>query len=142
MAKAKTEQTAVEKTEPTVNAKPEALELPALQAEIEKLTAELEAARARIDELEAALEQAVFVAEDTETAPEPEPAYQVGGEAAEDAEVVAVKAKHGHAFWRSGYQIQPHFTFVKRADFEADAWARLLAEPNAVIREALPTEQA
>lgn len=62
-------------------------------------------------------------------------------EAAADAEVVAIKSKHGHAFWRSGYHVQPHFTFVKRADFEPEAWERLLAEPMAVVCEALPVEQ-
>ena len=67
--------------------------------------------------------------------------YQAGGEAAADAEVVAIKSKHGHAFWRSGYHVQPHFTFVKRADFEPEAWERLLAEPMAVVCEALPVEQ-
>ena len=88
--------------------------------------------------LEAQLEQAASPAVEAAEAQE---RYQAGGEAAADAEVVAIKSKHGHAFWRSGYHVQPHFTFVKRADFEPEAWERLLAEPMAVVCEALPVEQ-
>lgn len=136
MAKVKNED---EKTEQTVGAtvdvNPEDVKLQAfLEAEVEKLNAELEAARMRIAELEQAASPAVEAAETQER-------YQAGGEAAADAEVVAIKSKHGHAFWRSGYHVQPHFTFVKRADFEPEAWERLLAEPMAVVCEALPVEQ-
>ena len=106
---------------------PEDVKLQAfLEAEVEKLNAELEAARMRIAELEAQLEQAASPAVE---AAETQERYQAGGEAAADAEVVAIKSKHGHAFWRSGYHVQPYFTFVKRADFEPEAWERLLAEP-------------
>lgn len=137
MAKAKTEQ----EVGAVAEVKPEDTEMQAvLQAQIDKLTAELETAQARIAELEAELAQATASPSESDVAPAEE--YQAGGEAADDADVVAIKAKHGHAFWRSGYQIQPHFTFVKRADFEPEAWARLLAEPMAVVREALPLEQA
>lgn len=140
MAKVKNED---EKTEQTVGAtvdvNPEDVKLQAfLEAEVEKLNAELEAARMRIAELEAQLEQAASPAVE---AAETQERYQVGGEAAADAEVVAIKSKHGHAFWRSGYHVQPHFTFVKRADFEPEAWESLLAEPMAVVCEALPVEQ-
>lgn len=133
------------KTEPEVGAvaevKPEDTEMQAvLQAQIDKLTAELEAAQARIAELEDELAQATASPSESDVAPAEE--YQAGGDAADDADVVAIKAKHGHAFWRSGYQIQPHFTFVKRADFEPEAWVRLLAEPMAVVREAVLPEQA
>lgn len=137
MAKAKTEQ----EVGAVAEVKPEDTGMQAvLQAQIDKLTAELEAAQARIAELEDELAQATASPSESDVAPAEE--YQAGGEAADDADVVAIKAKHGHAFWRSGYQIQPHFTFVKRADFEPEAWARLLAEPMAVVREALPLEQA
>ncbi|HFC8840831.1 hypothetical protein [Neisseria subflava] len=140
MAKVKNED---EKTEQTVGAtvdvNPEDVKLQAfLEAEVEKLNAELEAARVRIAELEAQLEQTASPAVEAAEAQE---RYQAGGEAAADAEVVAIKSKHGHAFWRSGYHVQPHFTFVKRADFEPEAWERLLAEPMAVVCEALPVEQ-
>lgn len=102
MAKVKNED---EKTEQavgaTVNVNPEDVKLQAfLEAEVEKLNVELEAARVRIAELEAQLEQAARGAVEAAEAQE---RYQAGGEAAADAEVVAVKSKHGHAFWRSGY---------------------------------------
>ena len=140
MAKVKNED---EKTEQavgaTVNVNPEDVKLQAfLEAEVEKLNVELEAARVRIAELEAQLEQ---TARGAVEAAEAQERYQAGGEAAADAKVVAIKSKHGHAFWRSGYHVQPHFTFVKRADFDPEAWERLLAEPMAVVCEALSVEQ-
>ena len=89
MAKVKNED---EKTEQTVGAtvdvNPEDVKLQAfLEAEVEKLNAELEAARVRIAELEAQLEQAASPAVEAVAAQE---RYQAGGEAAADAEVVAI----------------------------------------------------
>lgn len=147
MAKTKAEQAAqAEKTEQAVaavtDAKPEDAKLQAaLQAQVDKLTAELAAAQARIAELEALLAQVEPTEGEAETPAEP--AYQVGG-AVEgvDVELVAIKSKHGHAFWRSGYRVLPEFTFVRRADFEPEAWARLLSEPMAIVREAVLPEQA
>ena len=54
--------------------------------------------------------------------------------------MVAVKSRHGHAFWRAGYQVQPHFTFVRRADFEPADFARLIGDRMVEAREALPLE--
>ena len=59
--------------------------------------------------------------------------------------MVAIKSKHGHAFFRAGYHVQPHWTFVHRADFEpadfepAD-FERLIGDRMVEAREALPTD--
>lgn len=101
MAKVKNED---EKTEQTVGAtvdvNPEDVKLQAfLEAEVEKLNAELEAARMRIAELEAQLEQAASPAVE---AAETQERYQAGGEAAADAEVVAINPNMAMRFGAAG----------------------------------------
>lgn len=101
MAKVKNED---EKTEQTVGAtvdvNPEDVKLQAfLEAEVEKLNAELEAARVRIAELEAQLEQAARGAVEAAEAQE---RYQAGGEAAADAEVVAINPNTAMRFGAAG----------------------------------------
>lgn len=153
MAKAKNGQT----VETTVDVKPEEATLAAaLQAEADALKAELDKAKAEIQalqaelaaaqthnaELEKALEEAVFVSGEADgktLTPDPEAGFYAGSNApAKDAEVVAIKSKHGHAFWRAGYQVQPHWTFVRRADFEPDDFSRLIGDRLSEVREALP----
>ncbi|OSI25066.1 hypothetical protein [Neisseria dumasiana] len=157
MAKAKTGQT----VETTVDVKPEEATLAAaLQAEADALKAELGKAKAEIQalqaelaaaqthntELEKALEEAVFVSgeadgisDDKTLTPDLAAGFYAGSNApAKDAEVVAIKSKHGHAFWRAGYQVQSYWTFVRRADFEPDDFSRLIGDRLSEVREALP----
>ena len=60
----------------------------------------------------------------------------------DDAEVVAIKSRHGHAFWRAGYQVQPDWTFVYRDAFSPADFARLIDDRMVDAREALPIEDA
>ncbi len=124
-------------------------EIEALKAELDKTKAETQAAKAELAgaqernaELEKALESAVFVSGETDgetLTPEAEAAFTTGSEAsAADAEVVAIKSKHGHAFFRAGYHVQPDWTFINRADFEPADFERLIRDRMVVVREALP----
>lgn len=141
----------------TVDVKPEEVTVTAaLQAEIEALRAELDKANAEIQavqaelaaaqernaELERLLEAGLAPGgiSDGETLT-PEAAFYTGsGAPAADAEVVAIKSKHGHAFFRAGYHVQPHWTFVRRADFEPADFERLIGDRMVEAREALPTD--
>lgn len=138
----------------TVDVQPEEVTVTAaLQAEIEALRAELDKANAEIQvaqaELAAAQErnaklerllEAGLAPGETLT-PEAEAAFYTGsGAPAADAEVVAIKSKHGHAFFRAGYHVQPHWTFVRRADFEPADFERLISDRMVEAREALPTD--
>lgn len=141
----------------TVDVKPEEVTVTAaLQAEIEALRAELDKANAKIQaaqaelaaaqernaELERLLEAGLAPGgiSDGETLT-PEAAFYTGsGAPAADAEVVAIKSKHGHAFFRAGYHVQPHWTFVRRADFEPADFERLIGDRMVEAREALPTD--
>ena len=143
----------------TVDVKPEEVTVTAaLQAEIEALRAELDKANAEIQaaqaELAAAQERNAKLERlleaglapggisDGETLT-PEAAFYTGsGAPAADAEVVAIKSKHGHAFFRAGYHVQPHWTFVHRADFEPADFERLIGDRMVEAREALPTDAA
>lgn len=143
----------------TVDVKPEEVTVTAaLQAEIETLRAELDKANAEIQaaqaelaaaqernaELERLLEAGLAPGgiSDGETLT-PEAAFYTGsGAPAADAEVVAIKSKHGHAFFRAGYHVQPHWTFVHRADFEPADFERLIGDRMVEAREALPTDAA
>ena len=143
----------------TVDVKPEEVTVTAaLQAEIEALRAELDKANAEIQavqaelaaaqernaELERLLEAGLAPGgiSDGETLT-PEAAFYTGsGAPAADAEVVAIKSKHGHAFFRAGYHVQPHWTFVHRADFEPADFERLIGDRMVEAREALPTDAA
>ena len=153
MAKEKNEQ----EVGATVDVKPEEVTVTAaLQAEIEALRAELDKANAEIQavqaelaaaqernaELERLLEAGLAPGgiSDGETLT-PEAAFYTGsGAPAADAEVVAIKSKHGHAFFRAGYHVQPHWTFVRRADFEPADFERLIGDRMVEAREALPTD--
>ena len=153
MAKEKNEQ----EVGATVDVKPEEVTVTAaLQAEIEALRAELDKANAEIQavqaelaaaqgrnaELERLLEAGLAPGgiSDGETLT-PEAAFYTGsGAPAADAEVVAIKSKHGHAFFRAGYHVQPHWTFVHRADFEPADFERLIGDRMVEAREALPTD--
>ena len=155
MAKEKNEQ----EVGATVDVKPEEVTVTAaLQAEIEALRAELDKANAEIQtvqaelaaaqernaELERLLEAGLAPGgiSDGETLT-PEAAFYTGsGAPAADAEVVAIKSKHGHAFYRAGYHVQPHWTFVRRADFEPADFERLIGDRMVEAREALPTDAA
>ena len=155
MAKEKNEQ----EVGATVDVKPEEVTVTAaLQAEIEALRAELDKANAEIQavqaelaaaqernaELERLLEAGLAPGgiSDGETLT-PEAAFYTGsGAPAADAEVVAIKSKHGHAFFRAGYHVQPHWTFVHRADFEPADFERLIGDRMVEAREALPTDAA
>lgn len=141
----------------TVDVQPEEVTVTAaLQAEIEALRAELDKANAEIQvaqaELAAAQERNAKLERlleagltpggisDGETLT-PEAAFYTGsGAPAADAEVVAIKSKHGHAFFRAGYHVQPHWTFVRRADFEPADFERLIGDRMVEAREALPTD--
>lgn len=141
----------------TVNVKPEEVtvtaalqaEIEALRAELDKANAEIQAAQAELAaaqernaELERLLEAGLAPGgiSDGETLT-PEAAFYTGsGAPAADAEVVAIKSKHGHAFFRAGYHVQPHWTFVRRADFEPADFERLIGDRMVEAREALPTD--
>ena len=143
----------------TVNVKPEEVtvtaalqaEIEALRAELDKANAEIQAAQAELAaaqernaELERLLEAGLAPGgiSDGETLT-PEAAFYTGsGAPAADAEVVAIKSKHGHAFFRAGYHVQPHWTFVRRADFEPADFERLIGDRMVEAREALPTDAA
>lgn len=143
----------------TVNVKPEEVtvtaalqaEIEALRAELDKANAEIQAAQAELAaaqernaELERLLEAGLAPGgiSDGETLT-PEAAFYTGsGAPAAGAEVVAVKSKHGHAFFRAGYHVQPHWTFVHRADFEPAEFERLIGDRMVEAREALPTDAA
>ena len=105
---------------------------------------ELDKAHARAVELEKLLEAGLApggVSDGETLTPEPAEEFAAGkNPPSDDAEVVAVKSRHGHAFWRAGYQVQPHFTFVRRADFEPADFARLIGDRMVEAREALPLE--
>ena len=132
----------------TLQAEIEALkaELDKAKAEIQAVQAELAGARERNAELEKALESAVLVSGETDgetLTPEAEAAFTAGGEApAADADVVAIKSKHGHAFFRAGYHVQPDWTFINRADFEPADFERLISDRMVVVRKALPKAAA
>ena len=143
----------------TVDVKPEEVTVTAaLQAEIEALRAELDKANAEIQAAQAELAAAQERNADVERLLEaglapggisdgetltPEAAFYTGsGAPAADAEVVAIKSKHGHAFFRAGYHVQPHWTFVHRADFEPADFERLIGDRMVEAREALPTDAA
>lgn len=141
----------------TVDVKPEEItvtaalqaEIEALRAELDKANAEIQAAQAELAaaqernaELERLLEAGLAPGgiSDGETLT-PEAAFYTGsGAPAVDAEVVAIKSKHGHAFFRAGYHVQPHWTFVRRADFEPADFERLIGDRMVEAREALPTD--
>lgn len=141
----------------TVDVKPEEVtvtaalqaEIEALRAELDKANAEIQAAQAELAaaqernaELERLLEAGLAPGgiSDGETLT-PEAAFYTGsGAPAADAEVVAIKSKHGHAFFRAGYHVQPHWTFVHRADFEPADFERLIGDRMVEAREALPTD--
>lgn len=141
----------------TVDVKPEEVtvtaalqaEIEALRAELDKANAEIQAAQAELAaaqernaELERLLEAGLAPGgiSDGETLT-PEAAFYTGsGAPAADAEVVAIKSKHGHAFFRAGYHVQPHWTFVRRADFEPADFERLIGDRMVEAREALPTD--
>ena len=141
----------------TVDVKPEEVtvtaalqaEIEALRAELDKANAEIQAAQAELAaaqernaELERLLEAGLAPSgiSDGETLT-PEAAFYTGsGAPAADAEVVAIKSKHGHAFFRAGYHVQPHWTFVHRADFEPADFERLIGDRMVEAREALPTD--
>lgn len=143
----------------TVDVKPEEVtvtaalqaEIEALRAELDKANAEIQAAQAELAaaqernaELERLLEAGLAPGgiSDGETLT-PEAAFYTGsGAPAADAEVVAIKSKHGHAFFRAGYHVQPHWTFVRRADFEPADFERLIGDRMVEAREALPTDAA
>lgn len=117
-------------------------ELGKANAEIQAVQAELAAAQERNAELERLLEAGLAPGgiSDGETLT-PEAAFYTGsGAPAADAEVVAIKSKHGHAFFRAGYHVQPHWTFVHRADFEPADFERLIGDRMVEAREALPTD--
>ena len=126
-------------------------EIEALRAELDKANAEIQAAQAELAaaqernaELERLLEAGLAPGgiSDGETLT-PEAAFYTGsGAPAADAEVVAIKSKHGHAFFRAGYHVQPHWTFVHRADFEPADFERLIGDRMVEAREALPTDAA
>ena len=155
MAKEKNEQ----EVGATVDVKPEEVtvtaalqaEIEALRAELDKANAEIQAAQAELAaaqernaELERLLEAGLAPGgiSDGETLT-PEAAFYTGsGAPAADAEVVAIKSKHGHAFFRAGYHVQPHWTFVHRADFEPADFERLIGDRMVEAREALPTDAA
>lgn len=141
----------------TVDVKPEEVTVTAaLQAEIEALRAELNKANAEIQAVQAELSAAQERNAELERLLEaglapggisdgetltPEAAFYTGsGAPAADAEVVAIKSKHGHAFFRAGYHVQPHWTFVRRADFEPADFERLIGDRMVEAREALPTD--
>lgn len=141
----------------TVDVKPEEVTVTAaLQAEIEALRAELDKANAEIQAVQAELSAAQERNAELERLLEaglapggisdgetltPEAAFYTGsGAPAADAEVVAIKSKHGHAFFRAGYHVQPHWTFVRRADFEPADFERLIGDRMVEAREALPTD--
>lgn len=153
MAKEKTGQEVgatvdVQPEEVTVTAALQA-EIEALRAELGKANAEIQAAQAELAaaqernaELERLLEAGLAPGgiSDGETLT-PEAAFYTGsGAPAADAEVVAIKSKHGHAFFRAGYHVQPHWTFVRRADFEPADFERLIGDRMVEAREALPTD--
>lgn len=141
----------------TVDVKPEEVtvtaalqaEIEALRAELDKANAEIQAAQAELAaaqernaELERLLEAGLAPGgiSDGETLT-PEAAFYTGsGAPPADAEVVAIKSKHGHAFFRAGYHVQPHWTFVRRADFEPADFERLIGDRMVEAREALPTD--
>ena len=143
----------------TVDVKPEEVtvtaalqaEIEALRAELDKANAEIQAAQAELAaaqernaELERLLEAGLAPGgiSDGETLT-PEAAFYTGsGAPAADAEVVAIKSKHGHAFFRAGYHVQPHWTFVHRADFEPADFERLIGDRMVEAREAQPTDAA
>ena len=143
----------------TVDVKPEEVtvtaalqaEIEALRAELDKANAEIQAAQAELAaaqernaELERLLEAGLAPGgiSDGETLT-PEAAFYTGsGAPAADAEVGAIKSKHGHAFFRAGYHVQPHWTFVHRADFEPADFERLIGDRMVEAREALPTDAA
>lgn len=153
MAKEKNEQEVgatvdVQPEEATVTAALQA-EIEALRAELDKANAEIQAAQAELaaaQERNAKLERLLEAGlapggiSDGETLT-PEAAFYTGsGAPAADAEVVAIKSKHGHAFFRAGYHVQPHWTFVRRADFEPADFERLIGDRMVEAREALPTD--
>lgn len=118
------------------------VELDKANAEIQAVQAELAAAQERNAKLERLLEAGLAPGgiSDGETLT-PEAAFYTGsGAPAADAEVVAIKSKHGHAFFRAGYHVQPHWTFVRRADFEPADFERLIGDRMVEAREALPTD--
>ena len=120
------------------------VELDKANAEIQAVQAELSAAQERNAELERLLEAGLAPGgiSDGETLT-PEAAFYTGsGAPAADAEVVAIKSKHDHAFFRAGYHVQPHWTFVHRADFEPADFERLIGDRMVEAREALPTDAA
>lgn len=124
-----------------LQAKIEALraELDKANAEIQVAQAELAAAQERNAKLERLLEAGLAPGETL--TPEAEAAFYTGsGAPAADAEVVAIKSKHGHAFFRAGYHVQPHWTFVRRADFEPADFECLIGDRMVEAREALPTD--
>lgn len=154
MAKEKTGQEVgatvdVQPEEVTVTAALQA-EIEALRAELDKANAEIQAAQAELAaaqgrnaELERLLEAglALGISDGETLTPEAAAAFYTGsGAPAADAEVVAIKSKHGHAFFRAGYHVQPHWTFVRRADFEPADFERLIGDRMVEAREALPTD--
>ena len=143
----------------TVDVKPEEVtvtaalqaEIEALRAELDKANAEIQAAQAELAaaqernaELERLLEAGLApggISDGETLTPEAEAAFYTGsGAPAADAEVVAIKSKHGHAFFRAGYHVQPHWTLVRRADFEPADFERLIGDRMVEAREALPTD--
>ena len=117
------------------------------EAQIKALQEELSLTREQLDECRTDRDEArtALAAQETEAEAglSAEPKFSVGkNPPADDAEVVAVKSRHGHAFWRAGYQVQADWTFVRRADFEAAEVARLIGDRMVDAREALLLEDA
>lgn len=111
-----------------------------LAAENTALHAENESLRLHIEQLEALARMPSADAAGSGAAVLPE--YAAGtNPPADDAEVVAVKSKHGHPFWRAGYQVQKDWTFVCRADFDPGDFARLTGDRMVVVREAVRVAQ-
>lgn len=144
--KAELEKLAAEAAELSERTAEQAQELAAAKAENEALKSELDKAHARTAELEKLLEAGLApggVSDGETLTPEAEAAFTTGSEApAADADVVAIKSKHGHAFFRAGYHVQPDWTFINRADFEPADFERLISDRMVVVREALPKAAA
>lgn len=142
----------------TAEVKPEDATLAAaLQAELAKAAAQVETLKTALEQAEA-LEQAArdeakalrtelasFKA-DSEVEDESDSLaaqYAVGDQPpGEDDEVVAIKSRHGYAFWRAGYHVPPTWTFIRRADFSPDNFHRLTHDRMVVTAGAVPKADA
>lgn len=113
-------------------------QIKALQQELSRAHEQLAECRAELDEARTAM-----AAHETEAEAEPPaaPEFSAGkNQPPNDAEVVAVKSRHGHAFWRAGYRVQPDWTFIYRDAFSTADFARLIGDRMVDAREALLLE--